>query len=99
MPFSGALEEGTLAARPLGHVARQVAGANELWLALALTAEPVQQLPPPQLAAALSGLIAPDVRLFLCLLPQVAFNAHHPRCTAASALSLASKQHNTIDAV
>jgi len=54
--------EGTLAARPLGQVARQINGANELWLALALTSEPLQQLTAPQLAAVLSSLVAPDVR-------------------------------------
>lgn len=62
-PFTGALVEGSLAARPLGQVARQINGANELWLAMALTAEPLQQLAPPQLAAVLSSLVAPDVRL------------------------------------
>lgn len=57
---AGALVEGTLAARPLGQVARQINGANELWLALALTSEPLQQLTAPQLAAVLSSLVAPD---------------------------------------
>ena len=34
----------------LGQVAREVSGANELWLALVLTHEALQTLGPPQLA-------------------------------------------------
>ncbi len=57
-----ALEAGSLAARPLGRVLRSINGANELWLAVALSAEPCQNLPPPLLAAVAAALVAPEVR-------------------------------------
>ncbi len=56
-----ALEAGSLAARPLGRVLRSINGANELWLAVALSAEPCQNLPPPLLAAVVAALVAPEV--------------------------------------
>lgn len=62
MGTTGALEPGTLAARPLGAVARQLNGANELWLATALSGAATQGLEPPQLAAVVASLVAPDVR-------------------------------------
>jgi superfamily II RNA helicase len=45
---------------PLGLVAREVRGSNELWLASVLTHESLQNLRPPQLAAVVSALVAPD---------------------------------------
>jgi superfamily II RNA helicase len=45
---------------PLGLVAREVRGSNELWLASVLTHESLQSLRPPQLAAVVSALVAPD---------------------------------------
>lgn len=45
---------------PLGLVAREVRGSNELWLATALTHEALQILRPPQLAGVISALVAPD---------------------------------------
>jgi superfamily II RNA helicase len=45
---------------PLGLVAREVRGSNELWLASVLTHESLQNLRPPQLAAVISALVAPD---------------------------------------
>ncbi|KAK9821280.1 hypothetical protein WJX74_008477 [Apatococcus lobatus] len=41
---------------PLGDVARQINGTNELWLATVLTSPELQSLTPPQLAALLSGV-------------------------------------------
>lgn len=67
-PNTGALEEGTLKARPLGEVARQLNGSNELWLAAALAAPGTAELQPPQLAALCCGLVASDVRCLLTLL-------------------------------
>ena len=52
--------EGRLALTPLGSVAREVAGANELWLAMVLVDSAVQSLSPPQLAAVLSAVVAPE---------------------------------------
>ena len=45
---------------PLGLVAREVRGSNELWLATALTHEALQSLAAPQLAAVVSALVAAD---------------------------------------
>jgi hypothetical protein len=45
---------------PLGMVAREVRGANELWLALVLTHAATQSLPAPQLAAVLSAVVAAE---------------------------------------
>ena len=45
---------------PLGHVARELNGQNQLWLALVLTHQAYQTLPPPQLAAAVSAVVAPE---------------------------------------
>ena len=39
---SNALEANTLKALPLGHIARQIHGENELWLAMVLTHPAVQ---------------------------------------------------------
>ena len=39
---AGALDAGSLAPRPLGEAARQLAGENELWLAAALSDPAVQ---------------------------------------------------------
>ncbi|GAB4818573.1 hypothetical protein N2152v2_005619 [Parachlorella kessleri] len=44
----------------LGQVAREVSGANELWLALVLTHDALQTLGPPQLAGVLSSVVAPE---------------------------------------
>ena len=60
---AGALKEGSLEAGPLGEVARQLNGSNELWLALALAAPGTSELQPSQLAALACGLVAADVRL------------------------------------
>ena len=57
-----ALKGGSLEAGPLGEVARQLNGSNELWLALALAAPGTSELQPPQLAALACGLVAADVR-------------------------------------
>lgn len=45
---------------PLGLVARDVRCSNELWMAGALTHPALQTLPPPELAAVVSALVAPD---------------------------------------
>jgi DSHCT (NUC185) domain len=66
---AGALKEGSLEAGPLGEVARQLNGSNELWLALALAAPGTAELAPPQLAALACGLVAADVRAAAPLLP------------------------------
>lgn len=51
----GAGSGGQVAFTPLGLVAREVNCANELWMALVLTHDALQALPPPQLAGALSA--------------------------------------------
>ncbi len=43
---SNALEADTLKALPLGHIARQIHGENELWLAIVLTHPAVQVTTP-----------------------------------------------------
>ena len=45
---------------PLGLVAREVRGSNELWLATALTHQALQTLRPPQLAGVISALVSAD---------------------------------------
>lgn len=55
---SGAAAGTRVGFTPLGRVAREVNCANELWLALVLTHEALQQLEPPQLAAVLSAIVA-----------------------------------------
>ena len=45
---------------PLGLVARDLRGSNELWLAQALTHPSLQLLQPPQLAAVVSSLVAEE---------------------------------------
>ena len=59
---TGALEAGTQRALPLGEVARQLNGTNELWLAVALCSSAVAELSPPQLAALVAALVSNDVR-------------------------------------
>ncbi|KAL0037105.1 hypothetical protein WJX79_000589 [Trebouxia sp. C0005] len=54
---SNALEANTLKALPLGHIARQIHGENELWLAIVLTHPAVQNLTPPQLAGVLGAIM------------------------------------------
>ncbi|KAL0028996.1 hypothetical protein WJX77_010606 [Trebouxia sp. C0004] len=54
---STALEADTLKALPLGHIARQIHGENELWLAIVLTHAAVQNLTPPQLAGVLGAIM------------------------------------------
>lgn len=44
----------------LGKVARELRGANELWLAVALTHPALQLLPPAQLAGVVSSLVAQE---------------------------------------
>jgi superfamily II RNA helicase len=56
----GALERDTLALTPLGLAASEVRGENELWLAAALMQPCLSYLEPPQLAAAIAGLLAPE---------------------------------------
>jgi DSHCT (NUC185) domain len=73
-----ALKGGSLEAGPLGEVARQLNGSNELWLALALAAPGTSELQPPQLAALACGLVAADVRAALL---------HGPYCSSASAVA------------
>ncbi|KAK9908752.1 hypothetical protein WJX75_002337 [Coccomyxa subellipsoidea] len=55
---AGALAGNNLQAQPLGEVARQITGENELWLAKALTNAALQDLAAPQLAGALAALVA-----------------------------------------
>ncbi|BDA41503.1 probable helicase HelY [Coccomyxa sp. Obi] len=55
---AGALAPNTLKAQPLGEVAREVMGENELWLGMALTHAALQDLAAPQLAGALAALVA-----------------------------------------
>jgi DSHCT (NUC185) domain len=82
---AGALKEGSLEAGPLGEVARQLNGSNELWLALALAAPGTSELQPPQLAALACGLVAADVRV-RCTPPPCSLQLHKcslhalPRC-------------------
>ena len=45
---------------PLGLVARDLRGSNELWLAQALTHPSLQLLQPPQLAAVVASLVAEE---------------------------------------
>ena len=56
----GALERGTLSLTPLGMAASEVRGENELWLAAALMQPSLGHLEPPQLAAAVAGLLCPE---------------------------------------
>ncbi len=51
---------GRMQYNPLGEVAREVSGSNELWLAVVMTHPAVSALPPQQLAAALSAVVAPE---------------------------------------
>jgi len=44
----------------MGHVARELNGSNELWLALVATHPVLTDIPPPQLAAVFSAIVAPD---------------------------------------
>jgi len=57
---AGALEEGTLKPLPLGDVARQINGTNELWLAMAMAYPAVADLPPAQLASLIAALVSAD---------------------------------------
>ncbi len=87
-PAADALKRGSLEAGPLGEVARQLNGSNELWLALALAAPGTSELQPPQLAALACGLVAADVRAaaaWLLLLIPVSAMAH-THCTLWSRL-------------
>ncbi|KAG2444652.1 hypothetical protein HXX76_001396 [Chlamydomonas incerta] len=56
-----ALEANTLRVLPLGLLARNIQGGNELWLAMALSHPALQTLNGPQLAAMLGALISPEV--------------------------------------
>ncbi|KAL3144002.1 hypothetical protein ABBQ32_003810 [Trebouxia sp. C0010 RCD-2024] len=55
-----ALQPESLTALPLGHVARQIHGENELWLAMVLTHPAVQSLTPPQLAGVLGAILTSE---------------------------------------
>ncbi|KAK9815169.1 hypothetical protein WJX73_009621 [Symbiochloris irregularis] len=57
---AGALEADTLKAQPLGQVAREVHGGNQLWLAIVLTHNATQDLTAPQLAGLLGAMVAPE---------------------------------------
>lgn len=64
-PCQGEVQEeqqapGRVRFTPLGLVARDLNGQNELWLAAVLTHPAFQGLPPPQLAAAVSAAVAPE---------------------------------------
>ncbi len=73
---SNALEADTLKALPLGHIARQIHGENELWLAIVLT-HPAVQVSTPCRCAVLCCAV-------LCrALPSSVLSLH---CTEANAL-------------
>lgn len=56
----GALDKNDLSVRPLGEVAREIRGSNELWLAACLMHPAVQGLRPAPLAGLIAGLIASE---------------------------------------
>ncbi|KAG2449071.1 hypothetical protein HYH02_005820 [Chlamydomonas schloesseri] len=56
-----ALEPESLRVLPLGLLARNIQGGNELWLAMALSHPALHALTGPQLAALLGALISPEV--------------------------------------
>lgn len=58
---AGALEEGTLRPLPLGHVARQLNGTNELWLAALLFEPEVAALPAAALAGVMCAAVSPSM--------------------------------------
>ncbi|KAF5836973.1 P-loop containing nucleoside triphosphate hydrolase protein [Dunaliella salina] len=57
----GALEAGSLRVLPLGLVARNIQGNNELWLALVLTHQAVFGLTGPELAGLLGAILTGEV--------------------------------------
>ncbi|KXZ44082.1 hypothetical protein GPECTOR_74g696 [Gonium pectorale] len=56
-----AMEAGSLRVLPLGLLARNIQGGNELWLAMALSHPALQRLSGPALAALLGALLSPEV--------------------------------------
>ncbi|GLI69984.1 hypothetical protein VaNZ11_014636 [Volvox africanus] len=56
-----ALEQDTLRVLPLGLLARNIQGGNELWLAMALSHPVLQRLSGPALGALLGALLSPEV--------------------------------------
>ncbi|GFR39875.1 hypothetical protein Agub_g377 [Astrephomene gubernaculifera] len=56
-----ALEVGSLRVLPLGLLARNIQGGNELWLALALSHPALERLSGPALGALLGALLSPEV--------------------------------------
>eukprot|EP00210_Caulerpa_lentillifera_P007073 g6766.t1 len=59
--MAGALNETTLDITPLGQVAREFYGDNELWMATVFTHSAVLLLSPPLLAALASAFVSPEV--------------------------------------
>lgn len=58
---TGAMEADTLRILPLGLLARDIRGQNELWMAIALTSPVVAELTGPQLAAFIGALLCSEV--------------------------------------
>jgi len=72
---AGAIDRETLDITPLGHVARELYGENELWMAAVFTHQNVQLLSPPTLAALVSAFVAPEV----CTRPNITIGLPPPK--------------------
>ena len=92
---SNALEADTLKALPLGHIARQIHGENELWLAIVLT-HPAVQVSTPCCCAVLCCAVPCRAVLccavlccavLCCAVHDVPFSVLSLHCTEANALS------------